>query len=179
MLEWLVGCGQSLHEDKTKARWIYIGGLNKNKEGHVNTAEDFDPVYTSRSYNQVQNAVRRKVEGPHLTERDFAKKRADVQKIIERSRYISDQDQIDFHKESAICKGIHKQEIEIDYEKAHRLEVQKRRQRLLSNPNKVREDLWRGNEKDDIDRLKQELIFRKVDLQTKQWMERKEHNDVK
>lgn len=49
----------------------------------------------------------------------------------------------------------------------------------MSNPNKVREDFWRGSEKTDIDRLKQELIHRKVDLQTKQWMERKEHQEVK
>lgn len=92
---------------------------------------------------------------------------------------MQDQDQIDFHQESAIMKGIHKLEEEIDYDKAHRKQVQLRAQRLMSNPNGLRESFWRGSEKTEIDLLKQELITRKVDLQTKQWMERKEHEQVK
>jgi hypothetical protein len=96
--------------------------------------------------------------------------------LIESAFVLSDAAQDEFNREGAILKGLHKQTEEPDYEKTERKRIQRRQQRLLANPNGVREDFWRGSEKTDLDVLKQELIQKKIDLQTKQQQERKEHN---
>lgn len=64
VMQFLVGVKVVLENDPQKPTWRYV---SKNAARDAPTVEDFDPVFTRRSYNVVQNAVKRKVAGPKLT----------------------------------------------------------------------------------------------------------------